>query len=140
MLASLMVASNPKSRYLCTENSLACFGGRPTELALSLIAARNSSASLDGLARLVRMKFDAGLAEDYRCHVLSKGPKIAARLAKLDAGRLVNECGSEVKALRKREETGFAELDVDRVCSSALEIGQTIKSLIEGLRAQTKCE
>lgn len=139
LVASLMVAGNPKSRYLCTENPFACFGARSSELALSLIAARSSVASNQYLARLVRLRLDAGLAEDYRCLVLAKGRNFTEQLTRLDPIQLANLCPKEVAGLRKREAQGFAELDVSAVCVDAAQIREKIDALLTSLRSGTKC-
>src|SRR5215469_13999718 len=65
VLASLAIATSSSGARLCVQTPVACVGPDRLELGMSLLAARNTNASLRALANLVRFKLDGAYSEDY---------------------------------------------------------------------------
>ena len=140
VLISLMVHRNPASRYMCTENSYACLGGDQGELALALISSKKSYSAVLRLSKLLRYRLDAGLSEDFQCHLLSKGKAIEDTLAKLRSEDLHKQCIGEVEKIILRNRGKFDGFDVNAVCSSSIEIAKRVDELRIAIKNDTQCE
>jgi hypothetical protein len=138
ILTSLMVHRNPVSKYLCTENSYACLGADKAELGLSLIAARNTNASLVSLSRLARFKMDAGLSEDFTCAILEKGKKVEKIIRRIVPNELESRCKKEVSQV-KGKNPGRFEVSADAICTPAAEIKERLRELRAGIMRGQRC-
>jgi pyrimidine deaminase RibD-like protein len=97
-------------------------GVAQSELALSLINARNSSASLRALAGLVRFKLDGGLAEDYACALIRKRSMVKKYVVTLEPKALRGQCVKEYLLITRAKRSIFAASDADLLCRSESEI------------------
>jgi len=138
ILTSLMVAQNQASRYMCSQNAYACVGPDRSELALALIASRNSSNSLNSLANLVRFRIDGGLSEDFVCYTLDKGKNIAKYLKKLNPKMLEKRCRTELSEVTRRNKGLFTETTLE-VCAEPATIKERVRDLLESLRTSERC-
>lgn len=138
ILTSLMVAQNPTSRYLCTQNAFACIGPDKTELALALIASRSSSKSLSTLANVLRFRIDGGLSEDFECYTLNKGKKMTEYLRKLNTDKLAKKCKDDVSQVVNRNKGLFSETSIE-VCADPVRIKERVRDLLESIRSSTVC-
>jgi immunity protein 57 of polymorphic toxin system len=139
VLMRIMVAVNPRSQYLCTENKFACFGGDPGELAVALIAARDTPRSRSALVRLVRFKLDAGYGEDFSCHILTKGKSVRSLLSKANPDNLRMECEADFKKLIESHGDMFEGLTADQVCAKSDSIRTQIADLVTAIDQKQPC-
>ncbi len=138
IVTSLMVAQYPASQYLCTQNAYACIGPDKSELALALIASRNSSKSLTTLANVLRFRIDGGLSEDFECYTLNKGEKMTEYLRKLNPEELAKKCKDEVNQIVHRNKSLFSGTTVD-VCADPIKIKERVRGLLDSIRKSAKC-
>ncbi len=119
------------SPYICTDQPASCIGVDQTELALALIAARNTPESLRSFARLHRYVFDGALAETYDQLLCEKAANIQKYVAALKAKELREQCTAEFSAAVKRHPKELSTANIEFVCSSErhieLELDNTLK-------------
>jgi len=139
ILTSIIVGKNPASQYLCTQNAYACMGPSRAYLALALIAAKNSSRSLESLANVLRYRIDGALSEDYDCYVLSKGKTIVPYLQKLNPEELAKKCKDETNQVLQKNKGLFKETTSAEVCSEPTMIKEQVKDLLHAIRNSAKC-
>lgn len=139
VLSALVTANHRVGKYICSQNPVACLGPNGSELALALIASRNTKTSLSGLAAVVRYRMDAGLAEGYTCYVLSKGRKISRYLSELNPNILENTCRGELAQLGKTAGRLIDEVEPTMVCANAEQIKERVRSIIEAIASGRSC-
>lgn len=119
------------SPYICTDQPASCIGVDETELALALIAARNTPQSLRSLARLHRYVLDGALGETYDQLVCEKAGSIEKYVAALNPRELREQCTVEFNAAVKNHPNELSNAHIDFVCSSEkhieLELDNTLK-------------
>lgn len=140
VLASLAVTTSPRGQSLCIETPIACVGPDRLELAMSLLAARNSPDSLRALAGLVRYGLDGAFAEDYDDLVIGKGQVIEPVLVALSPQRLHEQCKKEFAGLMHTSGSALGEVREQYVCRSENEIKADISSTLDAIRHQRKPE
>lgn len=133
LLASLAVQSSPKGRSLCFQNAVACVGPDRAEMALALIAARNSRRSLLALARLVRFKLDGANGEDYDGYVVAKGAAIEKVLASLSPEKLHEQCSQEFGKLADSYRSALEGAHETAVCDDTNSINEHVQELLSAL-------
>jgi len=134
ILAALAVASSPKARTLCDKNSAACVGPDRGEMALALIAARNSRPSLVALAGLVRFSLDGEYGEEYGSYVVSKGTAIEGILASLRPEKLHAQCSQEFASLAQTYKSALEDVHENTVCADTRSIQERVAELLDGIR------
>jgi hypothetical protein len=134
ILSSLATEVSPHGRSLCISTPVACVGPDRSELALSLLAARNTRRSLRALAALVRFQLDGGIAEDYDNHLLSKSRLLLPVLAVLSPSRLHERCEREFNELIKRSGPALGDVPEGYVCRSTAAIRADIAGTVEAIR------
>lgn len=140
VLLKLAVVTSPKGQSLCSENPLACIGPDRAELALSLIAARNTDASNVALASLVRFRLDGELAETYSCRLLDKGKPFVKQLVALSADSLRAECHREFEKLANPLDSDLGGVREEYVCRSVADIKREIELTLKAIRSNRHCE
>lgn len=140
VLASVAVATSPRGQSLCIETPIACVGPDELELAMSLIAARNSPESLRALAGLVRYGFDGAFSEDYHDLVIGKGHAIQPLLVALSPRRLREQCKKEFAELMRTSGPALGEVREEYVCRSENEIKTDISSTLDAIRNHRRPE
>jgi hypothetical protein len=133
-LASLAVDSSEKARTLCVQNSAACVGPDRGEIALALIAARNSRPSLLALAGLVRFSLDGAYAEKYDSLVLSKSAAIQGILASLRPEKLHAQCSREFTSLAQSNKSALEDVHENMVCAYTRSIQEKVAQLLSAIR------
>jgi len=136
----LAVWNTPVSSNLSAEAKYGYIGVPAWELALALIAARDSARSLTGLARLVRYKTDAHMSESMTCAILSKGKRIEPYLAGLSAETLQAQCTDEMDDLFRRTNGKFSDRISMAACQSTAEIRRKVETLLKSISGGDECE
>jgi hypothetical protein len=134
ILASLAVATSSSGARLCVQTPVACVGPDRLELAMSLIAARNTGVSLRALVNLVRFQLDGAHSEDYDDLLLSKGKAIEPFLAHLSPQVLHEQCMKEFAELMQKSGSALGDAREARVCRSEDSIRADVKSTLESVR------
>lgn len=111
-----------------------CVSADPTELALALVAARNTSNSLRALAALHRFVFDGAVAERYDELLCHKARLIEKYVAALKPQELRTQCVAEFNAAAKSHRKALELAKVDGVCSSEKQIETKLESTLEMVR------
>jgi hypothetical protein len=105
------------------------------ELAMSLVATRNSPESLRALAWLVRYRLDGGYSEDYHDLLIGKGHAIEPFLRSLSAERLHEECKKEFAELMRTSGSMLGDVREEYVCRSEEAIRSDVSSTLEAIRS-----
>ena len=134
ILASLAVETSPRGASLCVEKPVACVGPERLELAMSLIAARNTPGSLRALASLVRYKLDGAYAEDYDALVIQKGTAIQPFLVALSPKRLHETCKKEFAQLMGSSASALGEVREEYVCRTEESIASDVRLTLDAIR------
>lgn len=140
ILASLAIATSSSGARLCVQTPVACVGPDRLELGVSLIAARNTNASLQALVNLVRFKLDGAYSEDYDNLLLAKGKAIESLLTSLSPQVLHEQCVKEFAELVHKSSSTLGDTSDTRVCRSEDAIKVDIKSTLEAVREGRKPE
>jgi hypothetical protein len=140
VLASLAIATSSSGARLCVLTPVACVGPDKLELGMSLIAARNTSASLQALASLVRFKLDGAYSEDYDDLFLAKGKAVAPFLSSLSPQVLHEQCVKEFAELVHKSGSALGDTSDSRVCRSEEAIKADVRSTVEAIREGRKPE
>ena len=140
ILTSLAAAASPKSALLCTERPIVCVGPEKWELGLSLLAARDTSASLRSLASLVRYQLDGGISEEYDALVIGKGKIIEPYLAGLSTVKLHQKCQKEFAEMMEANGSALGELKEGMVCRSPEQMSSEVTSTLDAIRHSHKSE
>jgi len=140
VLASLTIATSSSGARLCVQTPVACVGPDRLELAMSLIAARNTNASLQALASLARFKLDGAYSEDYDDLLLAKGKAIEPFLTSLSPQVLHEQCVKEFSELVHKSGSALGDASDSRVCRSEDAIKADIKNSLEAIREGRKPE
>jgi hypothetical protein len=127
LLTNLVVMQSTAGRSLCTDKPVACLGGDRGELAIALIAARNSPKSLQALARLHRYVLDASYGESFDQYVCEKGRSFEKYLIALRADKLRQQCVREFDELMHTEGEELEGSKVDYVCADVAGIRTHIR-------------
>jgi len=130
-LAELAIHSSPKGKDLCLKKSVACVGPDRGEMALSLIAARSSRASLIALAGLVRFKVDGAYGEEYESYVMDKRKAIRGILLSLHPDELHARCLREFSDLARSYKSALEGVREEMVCEDSTAIQERIRDLSE---------
>lgn len=99
--------------------------GPDTELAIALIAARDSAASVRALVELVRFRLPESEREVQDCAGLRHTAAMTAVAQDLDYAALGRLCRSEVA-----EMAHGSEADVPRICAGEAEMRQAVARLL----------
>ena len=140
ILASLAIATSSSGARLCVQTPVACVGPDRLELGISLIAARNTNASLQALVNLVRFKLDGAYSEDYDDLLLAKGKTIEPFLESLSAQLLHEQCVKEFAEVVHKSGSALGDTSDSRVCRSEDAIKADVKSTQEAIREGRKPE
>lgn len=140
ILASLAIATSSSGARLCAQTPVACVGPDRLEVGLSLIAARNTNASLQALVSLVRFKLDGAYSEDYNDLLLAKGKTIEPFLTSLSPQALHEQCVKEFAELVHKSGSALGDTGDSRVCRAEDAIKADVKSTLEAIRAGRKPE
>jgi Immunity protein 57 len=141
LLFAVVAPHSTEWRTLCTQKPLACSGGDRGELAIALIAARNSPASLHSLVTLHRYRLDAAYGESFGQYVCEKGARLEKYLVAVNPEELHQECISDFERLMKRHGTELAGAKVGDVCAEASQIKAHLQqSLTMVRRPPRSCE
>jgi hypothetical protein len=135
--AGIAMSANEQTRTRCAMSP--CLGVSQAELGLALIAARSSPASLKALAELSRFKLDGGLAEDYSCSALRKGPKLKKWVGVTAPSELRKRCVAEYGAMTRAHTGVFPASEAGLVCRTEVEIVAEHEALLGILRAEHAC-
>lgn len=139
ILWSKINGANPKVHELCKDHEFACIGDVAGELAIALIAARDTPRSRSALVRLVRFKLDAGGGEDFSCHVLNKGKAVRSLLLKVNPDSLRLECEAEFANLMKSNSDMPEGPTADQVCATPKSIRTRITGLASAIDQKQPC-
>jgi len=139
ILMRIMTFANPESRRLCAENRFACVGGDPGELAMALIAARDTPRSLSALTNLLRLRLDAAYAEGLDCYVLTKQLQTRPLLLRADPERLRAECTEEFERAVKSHRGLFDQVTIDQACATTAMIKAHIGDLLDAMDRNERC-
>jgi hypothetical protein len=134
VLTSLATAASPKSALLCVDKPIVCVGPEKWELGLSLLAARNTPASLRAVASLVRYQLDGGLGEEYDTLLVGKGRIIESHVASLSPEDLHQKCQKEFADLMKASGSALGEMKVEMVCRSPQAIATDVQHTLDAIR------
>lgn len=134
VLTSLAIATSSKGASLCTDQPLSCIGPEKIELAMSLIAARNSPDSVRSLASLVRYQLDGAYSENYHELVIRKGKAIEPVLSSLSPDKLHDQCEREFAELMSSDGSSIGDLKKSYVCRAPKDIESDIKSTLDAIR------
>jgi Immunity protein 57 len=134
VLASVTVATSSAGARVCVTTPVSCLGPERIELAMSLIAARNTSASLRALASLVRFQLDGAHGEDYDELVLSKGKAILPFVSQLSPPFLHDQCVREYTEFVREYGAVLGDTNGTRVCRSEDAIKADIKLSLEAIQ------
>jgi len=107
---------------------------------MSLIAARNTNASLQALASLVRFKLDGAYSEDYDDLLLAKSKAIEPFLTSLSPQVLHEQCVKEFAELVHKSGSALGNASDSRVCRTEDAIKADIKKSLEAIREGRKPE
>ena len=107
---------------------------------MSLIAARDTKASLQALASLVRFKLDGAASEDYDDLLLAKGKALEPFLTSLSQKVLHEQCMKEFAELVHESGSTLGDTSDTRVCRSEDAIKTDIKNTLEAIRQGRKPE
>jgi len=127
------------TRYRCSAVKGACLGVPQQELALSLIAARDTEASNEALVRLLRIRMDGGLSTDYQCIVLGKAQTLVRQLQAIQPSELHEECKREVLETISRNGSLFKDFSAQDVCAGSAQIDKKRSELITAITNKKKC-
>ena len=116
IVTSLAITASSHGESLCTQAPLACFGPDRTELAMSLLGARNSPDSLRALASLLRFAFDGGNYENYHEIVAEKGKTIRPYISAISPKSLHARCMNELAELIRITGSALGQVREGRVC------------------------
>lgn len=129
VLVSLVVGASAEGNTLCKEKPAACIGPNRIELALSLIGARNTTASVRALARLIRYRLDGAYYEQYGEEVADKGEKIQRDLAALSPKELHETCHNELLSFIRSSGSVIGQVHEEEVCRTEQEIADEMRKL-----------
>ncbi|QWP77212.1 hypothetical protein J5226_02055 [Lysobacter sp. K5869] len=136
VLETLALSVSPSTMYRCSKSAATCSGPNKASLGLALLAARNSKASLEALAQLVRYQLDGEISEDFTCHISEKGKAVAPYLINLNPERLLRRC---VDDLGKFKTNSGLDIPSGEVCSDVKTISEKKGELIEMINSRSKC-
>lgn len=134
VLASLAIAISPRGASLCVQTPVACVGPDRLELAMSLLAARNTPESLRALAGLVRFRLDGAYAEDYDDLLLGKGKAIQPFLAALSSQALHEQCKKEFAELIRESGATLGDVREEYACRSEEAIKADVSSTLDAIQ------
>lgn len=119
------------------EKDYVCMGPGPGELALALIASRDTPEFLAALARQLRYTEASSLSAQAQCHALHKGAAMRPHLERLSAEDTAQQCGSDtVEFLNRRGRGSFRFEDL---CAPAPTIARKIAGLLERIDSGEDC-
>jgi hypothetical protein len=130
VLVSLVVGASVEGNTLCAEKPAACMGPGRTELAISLIGARSTPASLRALARLIRYRLDGAYYEQYGEEVADKGGRIQPYLAALSPKELRDNCHNDVSSFIRSSGSVIRQVREEEVCRTEQEIADELSRLL----------
>ncbi|AXI03046.1 Imm57 family immunity protein [Aquirhabdus parva] len=133
VLLSIMIPTNEEGRLYLDNTASA------GELGLALIAAKNSKASLNSLAKLLRYRLDGSLAEDYHCFIPKKGKRVIKYLKQINPTKLETQCLGEVNKLLTLHPSLLSGQSIIK-CTPEVEIKRQVKELIGSLDIQCNSE
>lgn len=135
---ALAASSSQKHRDACRESRLACCTDK-ADLGLALIAAKESRDALASLVALARFQLDAGLSENYSCHVLAKGRRILPNLRRAVPPSLAARCADEWSAAIRSDPKVATEALMKAVCSPPEDIRARLRALAEAIELGRRC-
>lgn len=139
LMSSLMVKTNEKSKYLCTQNEYACIGVDRAELGLGLIASSRNKDASEKLLGLVKYRLDAGLSSDFKCYLSLRKKDILNQVTNFNYQKSARSCVTNFDQAQKRMKGKFA-LTADQVCRSEKEIKQQMLEIKKLLEAEGSCD
>jgi len=139
ILSGLMVARNPKSRYLCTQNEFACIGPDRIDLGLAVISSRNEAPFVSKLMDLLRYKIDGAGAEDLHCAILNKGSMAVTAARSINPAELARRCKNEFSEILSEHPGSFDSLRIIDVCSERIDISSDLDELLVAIGEGRKC-
>lgn len=139
ILISSIRAANPLIQELCMKNRFFCIGTDQRELAIALIGARTSEASLTSLVKLLRFKIDGSGGEDRTCYLLQYGEKLSEILRAYSVEKLTSQCAFEVEQVKKTNEI-FKKIKIQDICESKSEIIKQKNSFLKAIQLNEKCD
>lgn len=134
VLASLVVTVSPRGASLCVQTPVACVGPDRLELAMSLLAARNTPESLRALAGLVRFRLDGAYAEGYDDLLLRKGKAIQPFLVALSPQALHEQCKKEFAELIRESGATLGDVREEHACRSEQAIKADVSSTLDAIQ------
>jgi immunity protein 57 of polymorphic toxin system len=134
VLASLAIAISPRGASLCVQTPVACVGPDRLELAMSLLAARNTPESLRALAGLVRYRLDGAYAENYDDLLLAKGKTIQPYLVALSPQALHEQCKKEFAELLRASGSTLGDVHEEYACRSEGAIKADVSSTLDAIQ------
>lgn len=142
LVSSLVYELSPKGQaLLCYQNRIPCLGQVSDEMALALVAARNSHTSLVALGGLARFRLDGGNHESYMSYVIEKGNAMKPILGSLSADHLHQLCHEEFTDLKNSHSSELQDIDEQKICrdvsSIRREIGQVAQAFQRRDRSHT---
>lgn len=140
ILANLVIGSSPQGSSICSEKPIVCLTGDSAELAMAVIAARRSPASLHALAELYRYKLEGAYSENLDQYVCEAGRSIEKYLAETGPYKLHERCVrdfNEFVAYASRS-ANLEGAKVERVCRDAASIRTEVKQSLDMVRNPTK--
>jgi hypothetical protein len=105
-----------------------------------LVASKGSEASNAALAKMVGLRLDGSLGEDFSCYALSKGKSFSKFLTRISAVKLAAECNSEVKEVAARIGKSLEGIDLSRVCADKAQIETKAAELVAAIQSGSRCK
>ena len=136
---ALVNYATPNIRERCKEERFTCLEGVAGELAMALIASRDTPQSRTALVRLMRFKLDAGYGEDFGCFALTKGKGIRSLLRGAKPANLREECEADIRKVLKDHGEIYEGLNADAVCAKPESIHARVTELVDAIDQKVPC-
>jgi len=139
IVAAILIPKTESGRYLCAREQVACAGVNQGELAVLLLASRDSVAHLTALVSAIRFATDAGLSALLTCKIGEKGNSALKVVSSLTVKKLRKECEADFVEQTRRG-TVFRELQVNDACRTEKQLEIKLGEIHKMLEGGMKCE
>lgn len=117
---TILNGASPKGRYACSNpigmTKFACIGPVKAELGLLVLEVGKSQSYYDALTRLVGLKIDAGLSEDFSCSLYRNKEHMKITLSKASAKDIHDGCTRDINLLIYKLRNNYSDLSAKDVC------------------------
>jgi hypothetical protein len=132
-LSPSMRAAREKCQTACTESGA-------LELAIGLIGVSKSDASAEALINLLGLRLDGAGSEELSCQILIRGSILSRRIERSKAKQMVDHCQLAFLEARKHELRDVADVKIEQVCRTEVDIQKIAAELLKAIKSKTKCE